>query len=331
MRKKSAIFLIILLCASAAAAQWTRQPSGTLAWLRDIYFTDAKHGWIVGSDGTVLRTTDGGEHWWEPKKFTTDTILRVRFTVAGMGWMLCERNVYSRGSSPMSYVMHTMDGGETWKKIEFPDAGRERMTTLMFTDDGRGTAFGEGGVFYELQADGFNWKRSLSPVRHLLLAGTVAEGGTGAIVGGGATALFTRDYGVTWEDGTVTGNKPTRLNAVASTNPKVFWAVGTGGSIFTSVSGGRTWFPRVSGTDKELTDLYLKDSREGWAIGENGTILHTLDGGNTWTPEQTGVPHKLDRIIFNGDRGWAVGFGGTILRRMAAADTSAKPSLQRTQ
>lgn len=331
MRKKAAILLLVLLCSQAAAAQWVKQPSGTLAWLRDIYFTDNNNGWIVGSDGTILRTSDAGDHWAAEPKLTTDTILRVRFKDRDTGWLLCERNVYSRGRNAMSYLMHTIDRGATWHTLEFPGGGRERMTTLMFTADGRGKVFGEGGVFYELQPDGVRWKKSSSIIRHLLLGGSVNPDGSGAIVGGGATALLTRDHGATWEDAAVTGNKPPRLNAVFFTNPRLAWAVGSGGSIFTSVSGGRTWFPRVSGTDRELTDIYFKDTREGWAAGENGTILHTTDGGNAWVPEQTGVPHNLARIVFNGSRGWAVGFGGTILRRTSVADAAAKPRLHRPQ
>lgn len=35
----------------------------TRAWLKQCTFVDAKNGWVVGSVGTVLHTTDGGESW----------------------------------------------------------------------------------------------------------------------------------------------------------------------------------------------------------------------------------------------------------------------------
>ncbi|MGA2784702.1 MAG: YCF48-related protein [Candidatus Bathyarchaeia archaeon] len=31
--------------------------------LYGVYFTDSNHGWIVGAQGTILATTDGGAHW----------------------------------------------------------------------------------------------------------------------------------------------------------------------------------------------------------------------------------------------------------------------------
>src|SRR2546429_4404162 len=49
-----------LLTASAA---WTRQPTGTMAWLRGVYFLDQNRGWVAGSGGTLLETIDGGQNW----------------------------------------------------------------------------------------------------------------------------------------------------------------------------------------------------------------------------------------------------------------------------
>lgn len=38
----------------------------TRAWLKQCFFVDSKTGWIVGSVGTILRTTDGGQTWEPP-------------------------------------------------------------------------------------------------------------------------------------------------------------------------------------------------------------------------------------------------------------------------
>jgi len=36
----------------------------TRAWLKQCLFSDAEHGWIVGSVGTLLRSNDGGKTWF---------------------------------------------------------------------------------------------------------------------------------------------------------------------------------------------------------------------------------------------------------------------------
>src|SRR5260370_8830001 len=45
---------------TSSAATWTRQSSGTMAWLHSVYFLDQNHGWVTGSNGTLLETSDGG-------------------------------------------------------------------------------------------------------------------------------------------------------------------------------------------------------------------------------------------------------------------------------
>lgn len=330
MKYKAAIFLLLLLCVQAANAEWVKQPSSTLAWLRDVYFIDESKGWIVGSDGTMLSTLDGGDHWTAVQKFTGDTIRRIHFTDAYTGWMLCERNVYSRGRSATSYLRKTTDGGMTWEKIEFDDAGRERVTTLMFTPGGGGSAFGEGGVFYDLQPDGKTWKKRNSAIRYLLFAGVMSDTGTGAIAGAGGTMMFTQNSGSTWENASVVVGTGERFNSVYFVTPKAGWAVGSRGSIFATSGGGRSWRPQASGIDSELTDIWFSDPREGWVVGDEGTILHTVNGGTVWQPHHSPVRHRLERVIFNGKRGWAVGFGGTILSYQdgPGAVTIARPTIR---
>src|ERR1700722_2255953 len=46
-----------------APAVWTMQSSGTTAELRGISSVDGRVAWASGTDGTVLRTVDGGAHW----------------------------------------------------------------------------------------------------------------------------------------------------------------------------------------------------------------------------------------------------------------------------
>src|SRR5882672_11433942 len=87
--------LLTVFCFSAAAQRrWTRQTSGTLAWLHAVFFLDQNRGWVVGSKGVLLTTVDGGKNW-KPRPKPTDDVLRdVYFADDRNGVLLCETNVY---------------------------------------------------------------------------------------------------------------------------------------------------------------------------------------------------------------------------------------------
>src|SRR3954463_14701553 len=53
--------LLFLLVAETCSAQWTPQESGTKARLRGLSMVSRDIAWASGSEGTCLRTTDGGK------------------------------------------------------------------------------------------------------------------------------------------------------------------------------------------------------------------------------------------------------------------------------
>jgi photosystem II stability/assembly factor-like uncharacterized protein len=323
------IFAITVLVQSVNAG-WTKYATNSFSWFRDVYFLDHKKGWIIGADGVMLSTADGGDSWTQAKKFTSDTLVQIFFEDRSNGWLLCQRNVYARGSEPASYLRKTTDGGETWEKVEFQDGGRERVTRLLFHDDGRAIAFGEGGAFFGRTEDKLSWKRNQTGLRFLLLDGAYSTHRTGAIVGAGGTILFTDDSGFTWEKATLIGDLNTKFTAVDFA-AKGGWAVGTKGRIFRSV-GVRLWRQVESGVTVDLNDVYFTSATTGWAVGDNGVIIRTKDSGLTWYDAETKTTHRLEKIVFSNGRGWAVGHGGTILmydESKPAGDPGKKPVLMR--
>src|SRR5262245_66219047 len=66
------LFVSLSLCLSASLPlrlptsgqrlEWSAQSSGALSKLSGVFFVDRDHGWLVGSNGTLLATEDGGAY-----------------------------------------------------------------------------------------------------------------------------------------------------------------------------------------------------------------------------------------------------------------------------
>jgi hypothetical protein len=86
------------------SGDWVRVPSGVSADLFAITFAgDA--GWVVGHNGVVLRSTDGGNTWLKVASPTTEALVHVSAQSAQ------EAQVISRSGKTYS----TADGGRTWQ------------------------------------------------------------------------------------------------------------------------------------------------------------------------------------------------------------------------
>src|SRR5918997_955209 len=73
------LLLLAAFCLQAQAASWRRQKTGTLAWLRAVFFVDESRGWAVGGKGALLVTSDGGATWTPAKPPTEDNLREAFF------------------------------------------------------------------------------------------------------------------------------------------------------------------------------------------------------------------------------------------------------------
>lgn len=306
----------------AYAGNWTRQTSGTMSWLRSVYFIDQDRGWVAGTSGTLLHTTDGGQTWKRMPALTRDTLHDVYFADDDTGWLIAERDILRLKSDDdaRSYLLKTEDGGSSWRRIFLNSKDTNaRLVRLVFTDAQHGWVFGESGVVFATRDGGAHWLRQSSQTQHLLLGGAFSRDGRGLLVGAAATIMQTSDGGSSWQTGIVRDAENARFNSASFVGSSAGWAVGNAGQIFVTRDAGRTWIAQRSNVAADLLDVKFISVAEGWAVGTEGLILHTMDGGAHWSAESPVTSHVLQRVFFiDRNHGWAVGFGGTILKYGAA-------------
>jgi photosystem II stability/assembly factor-like uncharacterized protein len=126
------LFLFLLLMVTAHAAAQTKSPSGTpwemqnstsTASLRGIDSVDGTVAWASGTEGTVLRTSDGGAHWRKcavPDAEKDGATLDLRGIQA---WDMDTAVVMASGPGDKSRLYETVDGCKTWTLLlKNPDA-----------------------------------------------------------------------------------------------------------------------------------------------------------------------------------------------------------------
>jgi photosystem II stability/assembly factor-like uncharacterized protein len=190
-------------------------------FLLDLHFVDERHGWAVGSSG-VLRTTDGGATW-EPQQRTEEEP-----QVTGRAVRFLDRElgwvVGSNGS-----IHHTADGGNSWRRLRQAQSGEPNFEALCFVDAHRGWVAGEDGVVLHSVDGGWTWSRQITATHAYLTGIHFFDRQTGWAVGyrrdnSTSVLLHTTNGGTTWtHHRRVEGQA---LQALAFVGREHGWAVG---------------------------------------------------------------------------------------------------------
>ncbi|MCX8032514.1 MAG: YCF48-related protein [Thermoleophilia bacterium] len=100
----------LLLHTSDGGATWedrSRVLPEEATGLTAIWFADGQHGWIVGRQGKVFVTADGGASWWRQNTGVAADLLAVRFNDRWVGWVVGDKGA----------LLGTTDGGRSWTRI----------------------------------------------------------------------------------------------------------------------------------------------------------------------------------------------------------------------
>lgn len=296
--------LVCLSCSQDTVQfEWRQLESGTGEHLYGIHFIDTKHGWAVGTGGTVLSTIDGGASW-KSTAISKDALTQVNFATPNNGWTVGIGQVHYTGS-----------GGASWN-LQHQARGTGKTSPgildLHFTNTTHGWAVGGKGTVLKTENGGSRWENQRDLSNKHLWGVHFVDPAHGWIVGEEGEILHTQDGGNRWVQQRSNAEQP--LFAVHFVNVTHGWIVGTNGLILHTTDGGITWVRQRTPVNQTLRDIAFRDEKRGWAVGENGLILHTTDGGDTWNRYPTPAQHNLQDIYLQKNAGWIVGARGTILR-----------------
>lgn len=312
--------LAILACACATPpplrgpAGFERLPTGSRASLRGIAVVDAQCVVVGGSDGTLLRTDDGGLSWRSIAPADGE-----RCDFRDVEALDRERLVAMVAGQP-ARVYRSDDGGWTWRIVHADADPAAFFDAIAFAGE-RGVVFGDpvGGAFALAASDdgGRSWGPAppgtlLAPEpgeaafaasgRCLVAAGGGVDRAFALVTGGGACRWFAFEPGRPPRARTLPlacGTPSRGAFALAVDGPRLV-AVGGDyaapsrreGTAAWSDDGGATWHA-ADALGYRSAVLWL-DARRLVAVGSHGASW-SADGGRTWRPLGDEGWHALAR------------------------------------
>lgn len=239
------------------------QESGRKASLRGLSVLSDEVAWASGTEGTFLRTLNGGKSWEAGQVKGADSLdFRDVHAFSANKALLVSAGQPAR-------IYSTEDGGKSWQKVYEDFSGKAFFDAVAFWDQQNGLVMSDpvNGSFLVLATKdgGKSWqkvKENRLPSAKEGEAGFAASG-TGLAVIKPGLALF-----------------------------------GTGGPVvrvFRSTNGGKSWQAHETPMEAEtgstgIYSLAMKDSLHGIALGGDYTrpeaktnhLLLTHDGGKNW-------------------------------------------------
>jgi photosystem II stability/assembly factor-like uncharacterized protein len=256
-----------IVISSDGGASWKQAPAPVSSDLTAVFFIDDRQGWVVGHDGVILRTTDGGDKWeLQLNGITANDLLRTamerkvaaepasedakkmlaeakRYAEQGADkpfldiWFADEKNGYVVGA--YNLIFRTADGGKTWEPW-FDRTDNPKFFNLYAIRPAAGGLYiaGEGGLVLKFDPATQRFRAQPLPYNGSFFG--VADAKSAVLVYGLRGNVFrSEDGGKTWAKvdaglaATVVGGTKTAQGATLLAD--------VGGRVVTSADAGLTF------------------------------------------------------------------------------------------
>lgn len=270
-----------------------------------VFFLDRDHGWVIGSLGTLIRTTDGGVTW-EGTVIEGMRLTDVNFIDEEKGWVVGREGK----------IYRTFDGGSSWERAIF--SGYPQYTDfyqVRFVSDTLGYILAYDGVFRTIDGGMLwennwlsvipnkgAWDMSLVDINTVYLLGSHWTDTDPRLI------YITEDSGENWQS--VEGSEASVLRGVMTisfVSSNTGWA--GGGIVMKTSDGGGSWTTQLG--EATVRKFFFLSEEHGFAVGGR-RIMRTKDGGEMWedvSPVDDRIVNIRDVYFLDDLTGWVVGKG----------------------
>jgi hypothetical protein len=279
-------------------------------------FINNNTGWICGSDGVILKTTNGGFNWVSQYNEAIgkslygifplsdsivycvgwfETILKT--TNGGNNWITIQNGLVGQGNSHFSVFFlnentgwigstfqakKTTNGGLNWIDYLYGDW----LYDIYFKDSLNGIGVNGEAYHYGITINGgINWIPLISGEGNYFNISILPYNkNTGFIINSmGYSVRKTTNFGITFDSIGNIPSVPHVLYCSKFINDNIGWAGGSYGQLYKTDNGGKNWRIQNSLDSSFIRKFYALNVNIVWACGGGGKIIHTTNGGDTIT------------------------------------------------
>jgi len=305
MKKKFILFGLIFTLFTVLSVYpqqygWYTQASNTTNNLNDVKFINSNTGTIVGQNGIIIRTTNGGSNWLVQNSGTPNHLFGVSFVNSNTGWAVGD----------IGKILYTTNGGTNW--VTQTSNTNYQLRAATFLNASTGYAAGWYGVVLKTTNSGTTWTVLNSGTTSNLNGVYFVNQTTGYVVGWYGTIIKTTNSGTNWS--VLTSGTTNTLENVNFINDLTGFVIGEAGMIKKTINSGTTWTNQTSGTSNWLAGMTMPFANYLSIIGAAGTIRTTTNGGTNWYTQASNTGSALNKVSYADTlNGWAVGDYGTII------------------
>ena len=269
---------------SADGVQWQKIDSGTEATLTAVFFLDRDHGWAVGHDAIVLKTSNGGNSWQQvfaaPEKEAP--LLDIWFRDAEYGIAVGAYGLY----------LTSQDGGNTWQQEELnvapvqEEAGNDieddltelydlHLNAITALDNGDLIIAAEAGRIYHSSNSGQLWHELPSPYNGSFFAVLPLAANTFVVFGLRGHCYLTSDSGKSWQR--IETRTRELLNKGIHLDDGTDVIVGMGGTLLISHDNFATLEPVEVAGRNSFASVINSDNNQLILAGDHGIQLLQRD------------------------------------------------------
>jgi photosystem II stability/assembly factor-like uncharacterized protein len=265
----------VMLKTINAGDSWVAQTIPTTSPLRGVNCV-SNVCYAVGSDATVLKTTDGSS--WVSLDTAYETTTAPSFWDV---WVVNSTATTAIAVGNSGEIYRTTNSGSNWSLVS--SGVTESLFGVHFASESIGWIIGGSSTLLKTINGGSDWTAQDSDGVSFLWGVTSYSTDKAWISGGSGKILKTIDGGSNWD--AVSTGMPVTFRGVAFTDDQTGFAVGNGGVAYTTADGGGSWTSQSSGTTQILRDTQCIGSY-CFAVGNGGVILRqTVSAASEPEPE----------------------------------------------